>query len=286
MSMAQQAVSSVRAGGDVFSADVAERQASGLGAQLQRHWRRLQARLRSSWRPLTVALLAPPHVPGDASGTAAAIDAALDALDAWAAEHEGVQVAVQLSSRWLLCCATPEAETDLQARELAQQQWAHYFGLEAEQVAAEWQVMSVLTGVAYGGVRLVCAAPRALLAGLQDVARERGLSLQAVLPWWAEDLQVTWDAHLLEHPAPTQPEGHACQWVWAEPGLQTQAQARVQDGSWVLTRLWSEVSDEAGGVAAVPAATRVARLVPPEPTALVWSLSEALADTMQEGSAA
>ena len=110
------------------------------GARLQRFAhndpadlrRRLQARLRSTWRPLTVVLMAPPHVPGDA----AAIDASLDAFDAWADAHEGVHVNVQLSGSWLLCCATPEAASGPQAREMALQQWSHYFGLSAEQVAA------------------------------------------------------------------------------------------------------------------------------------------------------
>lgn len=284
--MAQHAVPSPLAGGDVTPAGAADQGAGGLGAQVQRQWRRLQARLRSSWRPLTVALLAPPHVPGDAHGTAVAIDAALDALDAWAAAHEGVQVAVQLSSRWLLCCATPEAENAHQARELAQQQWAHYFGLEAEQLAVEWQVLSVVQGATQGGVRLVCAVPRALLAGLKDVARERGLSLQAAMPWWAEDLQSTWDAHLADHPATAQPEGQTCQWAWAEPGLRTQVSARVQAGRWVLTRLWSEVADEAGGTAAAPVATRVAQLVPPDATALVWSLAASPAEAALAGGGA
>lgn len=275
MSMAQHAVPSPLAGGDVSPSGAADQGAGGLGSQVQRQWRRLQARLRSSWRPLTVALLAPPHVPGDAQGTAAAIDAALDALDAWAAAHEGVQVAVQLSSRWLLCCATPEAENAHQARELAQQQWAHYFGLEAEQLAADWQVLSVVHGRAQGDVRLVCAAPRALLDGLKDVARERGLRLEAAMPWWAEDLQATWEAHLSEHPAATQAEGHVCQWAWAEPGLRTQVAARVQQGRWVLDRLWSEMSDVEGGGAALPRGVRLTQLLAPEqdePGALVWSL--------------
>lgn len=216
--------------------------AAQLRWQLLRQWRRLQARLRSTWRPLSVALLAPPHAPGDAASTEAAIDAALDALDAWAAEHEGVNVAVQLSSRWLLCCATPDAADAVQAREAAQQQWAHYFGLTPEALASEWQLNVVVhAGAATTlDVRLVCAVPRALIDGLKAVACERGLALQAAMPWWAEGLQDACGCDLAEHPATAQPGGSQRSWSWAEPGVLTQAQAEVREGRWVLARLWSE----------------------------------------------
>ena len=216
--------------------------AAQLRWQLLRQWRRLQARLRSTWRPLTVALLAPRHAPGDAVATEAAINAALDALDAWAAEHEGVNVAVQLSTRWMLCCATPDAADALQAREAAQQQWAHYFGLTPEALASEWQLNEVVhAGTATTlDVRLVCAVPRALIDGLNAVARERGLALQAAMPWWAEGLQAACERDLAEHPATAQPEGSQRSWAWAEPGVLTQAQAEVREGRWVLARLWSE----------------------------------------------
>ena len=265
MSMAVQAVPRTDPA-DIASPD--PRADAGLAGLVARHGRRLQARLRSTWRPLTVVLMAPPHVPGDAS----AIDASLDAFDAWADAHEGVHVDVQLSGCWLLCCATPEAATAPQARELALQQWSHYFGLSAEQVAAEWQVAEVL----HGDVKLVCAVPRALIEGLQEVAREHGLSLQSAMPWWAESLQTAWEACLREAPATTQPEGATRQWAWAEPGLLNQAQARVRDGRWVLERVWSEVrldaatSLEAG---ALPAPTLLATLSPPAdaPDARVWT---------------
>ncbi|TDP81020.1 hypothetical protein EV672_10960 [Aquabacterium commune] len=271
--MAVQAVSSRGAGIATEAAADASWQAS-LGQQLQRQWHRLQARLRSTWRPLTVALLAPPHVPGDAL----AVDAALDAFDAWAAEHEGVNVAVQLSSRWLLCCATPEAANGAQARELAQQQWAHYFGLEAEQLNAEWLTVDALQGgaktAALGDVRLVCAVPRALIDGLKDVARERGLQLQAAMPWWAEGLQDSLDADAVAVPAAAQPEGSTRAWAWAEPGLLNQAQAEAREGRWVLTRVWSELASD---VRAEPGRTpeAVAAMAPPEPGALAWPLSPA-----------
>lgn len=284
MSMVQQAVPP-RGAGDGMAPDAAAGagwQAS-LGQQAQRQWRRLQARLRSTWRPLTVALLAPPHVPGDAD----AIDAALDAFDAWAADHEGVSLAVQLSSRWLLCCATPEAANGTQARELAQQQWAHYFGLEAEQLNAEWLGAEALQDAAraatQGDVKLVCAVPRALVEGLKDVARERGLQLQAAMPWWAESLQDALGALAAEQPAPTQPEGSTRAWAWAEPGLLTQAQAELREGRWVLTRLWSDVaSDVRTGLAPVAEVeTEVqATLTPPEAGALAWSLTPALAPAL------
>ena len=288
MSMAVQAVSPRGAGIATEAAADAGWQAS-LGQQLQRQWRRLQARLRSTWQPVTVALLAPPHVPGDA----AAIDVALDAFDAWAAEHEGVSLAVQLSSRWLLCCATPEAANSAQARELAQQQWAHYFGLEAEQLNAEWQTVDVLHGgaraAAQGDVKLVCAVPRALIDGLKDVARERGLQLQAAMPWWAEGLQAALAADAAALPAPTQPEGSTRAWAWAEPGLLTQVQAEVREGRWVLTRWWSEL---ASGVSSEGRAEpgslpeTVAALIPPEPGAWVWPLTSVPSLTSEQGEAA
>lgn len=216
--------------------------AAQLRWQLLRQWRRLQGRLRSTWRPLTVALLAPPHAPGDAAATEVAINAALDALDAWAAEHEGVNVAVQLSSRWMLCCATPDATNALQAREAAQQQWSHYFGLTPEALASDWQLNEVVHADAATtlDVRLVCAVPRALIDGLKAVARERGLALQAAMPWWAEGLQAACERDLAEHPATGQPESSQRSWAWAEPGVLTQAQAEVRQGRWVLVRLWSE----------------------------------------------
>lgn len=291
--MAVQAVSP-RGAGDGATGPATARLAdagwqASLGQQLQRQWRRLQARLRSTWQPLTVALLAPPHVPGDATATDAAINAALDAFDAWAAEHEGVNVAVQLSSRWLLCCATPEAANGVQARELAQQQWAHYFGLEAELLNAEWLTVDVLQGgaqaAAQGDVKLVCAVPRALIDGLKDVARERGLQLQAAMPWWAEGLQTALTAHALALPAPTQPEGATRAWAWAEPGLLTQAQAEVRDGRWVLTRLWAELASEARTELG-PTPEGVAVLTPPESGALVWSMATALAQAPAQGEAA
>ncbi len=234
----------------------------GWQDQVQRQWRRLQARMRSTWHPLTVAMLAPPHVPGDAS----AMDAALDALDAWAEGHEGVNLDVQLSSRWLLCCATPDASSAAQAHEMAQQQWEHYFGLEAEQFHADWLVTEVMHGGSKAGpqahVKLVCAVPRALINGLNDVARERGLRLQAAMPWWAESLQVTWDACVVGTPAATQREGSGRQWAWAEPGLLTRVMVRVREGRWVLERVWVEVRSEAP--AAWPEPEWIAKLKPPE----------------------
>lgn len=288
MSMAVQAVSPRGAGIATEAAADAGWQAS-LGQQLQRQWRRLQARLRSTWQPVTVALLAPPHVPGDA----AAIDVALDAFDAWAAEHEGVNLAVQLSSRWLLCCATPEAANGAQARELAQQQWAHYFGLEAEQLNAEWQTVDVLhsgaRAAAQGDVKLVCAVPRALIDGLKDVARERGLQLQAAMPWWAEGLQAALAADAAALPAPTQPEGSTRAWAWAEPGLLTQVQAEVREGRWVLTRWWSELASglsSEGRAESGPLPETVAALTPPEPGALVWPRTSVPSLAPEQGEAA
>lgn len=245
--------------------------------QVQRQWRRLQARLRSTWQPLTLALLAPPHAPGDATGMDAAINAALDALDVWAAEHEGSNVVVQLSSRWLLCSATPDAANALQAREVAQQQWTHYFGLEPQVLASDWQLSEVIHASASptaAEVRLVCAVPRALIDGLKAVARERGLALQAAMPWWSEGLQAAWEADLTERPAAAQVEGSQRRWGWAEPGVLTQAQAEVREGRWVLVRLWSElrVDADAHGPETGPEAELQA-LAALLPSGLAWPAS-------------
>jgi hypothetical protein len=209
----------------------------GFLATGARPWRRLQARLRSAWRPTTLALQAPAHGPGDA----AAIDAALDALDAWAADHEGEQLTVHLSARWLLCCATPDATTLSEASDMAAQQWAHYFGLTPEQLAADWQLATVMHGSASSRLHLVCAAPVALVQGLQAVARERGLQLLGVLPACAGALQTDWTGLV------AQAQGDATlastrDWRWPEVGTSTCAHATRQSGQWVLTGLWADVA--------------------------------------------
>lgn len=182
-------------------------------------------------KPQVAALLdAPAHAPGDPT----AIEAALDAFDAWAAElaptQAGAALSLGLSSRWWLVLATPEADSAEAALATARQQWSHYFELDADTLAAQWQA----TVVWQAGARLVCALPQALVDGLQDIARTHGLRLQALMPWWALGLQQA-----LADAAPTGAEVQ--RWQWRE-GPQagawvTQAVARRGAQGWQLTEL-------------------------------------------------
>lgn len=220
-------------------------------------------RLRVRWQVRSAVLMAPAHAPGDAE----AIDAGVQALSQWAQAHPGGSLELGLSSRWLLCAATPEATTAEQALQLAVQQWAHYLGLEEASLQADW----VLQPVVSPRVRLVCAVPRALLEGLHEAAAEHGVRLRAVLPWWAFGLQAALDeAAQVGDAAPVGP----LSWCWDEPGWRTCVQAvntartaGVPDSSsvaasgWVVDRVWMSAPDGAAGpmgsampVASLPAA--------------------------------
>lgn len=189
-------------------------------------------------RPQVAALLdAPAHRPGDGP----AVDLALDAFDAWAADlataQPGSEVVLGLSSRWLLLMVVPEhlpdsdggtsaaAEHPDAALDLAQQQWAHYFELDADAFDTQWHT----TVVWQGAVRLVCAMPRALADGLEQLARAHGLRLQALMPWWALGLQQA----LASADSEPETEGPLVHWQWRE-GPDAQAwvtQAVAQRGA-------------------------------------------------------
>jgi len=210
-------------------------------------------RLRGRWQVRSAVLMAPAHAPGDAE----AIDAGVQALSQWAQAHPGASLELGLSSRWLLCAATPDATTAEQALQLAVQQWVHYLGLDEAGLQTDW----VLQPVVSPRVRLVCAVPRALLDGLHEAAAEHGVRLRAVLPWWAFGLQaVLGDAAEVADAAPPSP----LSWCWDEPGWRTCVQAvntaraagalaatpalvpaLVPAPSWVVDRIWMSAPDEA-----------------------------------------
>lgn len=215
-------------------------------------------RLLGRWQVRSAVLMAPAHAPGDAE----AIDAGVQALSQWAQAHPGASLELGLSSRWLLCAATPDATTAEQALQLAVQQWVHYLGLDEASLQADW----VLQPVVSPRVRLVCAAPRALLDGLHEAAAEQGVRLRAVLPWWAFGLQaVLGDAtEAADSPDATDVTDAASvgplSWCWDEPGWRTCVQAvntaraagalastpaPVAVSGWVVDRIWMSAPDEA-----------------------------------------
>lgn len=231
-------------------------------------------RLLGRWQVRSAVLMAPAHAPGDAE----AIDAGVQALSQWAQAHPGASLDLGLSSRWLLCAATPDATTAEQALQLAVQQWVHYLGLDEASLQADW----VLQPVVSPRVRLVCAVPRALLHGLHEAAAEHGVRLRAVLPWWAFGLQAVLgdaaeavDAAEVADAAPPSP----LSWCWDEPGWRTCVQAvntaraagALTSASvasaptlapgWVIDRIWMSAPDEAADpIESVMSLTPVASL--------------------------
>lgn len=192
-------------------------------------WSSLSSVWRARWRSASLVLLAPAHPPGDP----AAIEAGVQALAEWAAEHAGSRLELGLSARWLLCAATPEAETVQQALEMAAHQWAHYLGLDEGDLRQAWVCLPIVTPAA----RLVCAVPRSLVDGMQEVASQHGVRLQAVLPWWAFGLQ-----NQLRQAGPEALEiGETTEWAWLEPGWCTRVVARRaadRASNWALERIW------------------------------------------------
>lgn len=191
---------------------------------------------RSRWQPVSAVLHAPPHAPGDAR----AIDAGVSALAQWAALHPGARLELGLSSRWLLCAATPQAEDAASAVTAACQQWSHYLGLDEVSLADGWACLPVVGPHA----KMVCAAPRALVEGLSEVAAQHRVRLVAMLPWWAFSLQ----SRLALDDASAEVEG-PLRWAWVEPGwsLNIEARRAPQPGSgWCLERAWMACEGETG----------------------------------------
>lgn len=208
----------------------------------------LMSNLRARWQTRSVVLHAPAHGPGEPS----AIESGVQALSEWLAAHPGGRLEVGLSARWLLCAATPQATTAQQATEDAVRQWSHYLGLDEASLPDEWVCMPVMAP----GVRMVCAAPRALIDGLQETARQHGVRLQAVLPWWAFELQ----AQLRQASRPGEQvdqvaTADALEWAWVEPGWCTRVTARRQEPEqgvpWLLDRIWMAPAEDEGSMRGV-----------------------------------
>lgn len=208
---------------------------AALGQRVAR-WR---TRLRTWRRPHHLMLAALPHAPGQAR----VIEAATQAFAEWAARHEGASVDIALSSHFMLM-AVGEAGPGANAQALREQacaRWTHYLDQSAEGLDADWCVQTSLDG-GRAPVALACALPRPLVEGLQRVARQHGLKLLALRPWWAEALQQAWR----ELPSPAGlPEGTLRRWAWREGDWQTRALVALHAGQWVLQTLVFLAPDQA-----------------------------------------
>ena len=180
-------------------------------------------RLTTSWRPHQVFLRPLSPQVGH--------EAALKAWAQWCEQNAGSTCELGLSGDWLITCAAPP--------EQALAQWDHYLGLSAMALEQAW----VLRSVSAPALSLSCAAPRALMDGLKNTAREHSVKLQWVGPWWARDAQ-RWLTALGKAPDPSvdEPTLQAL-----EPGLRTHLKVGLDDqGKRCLRQVWAEASDEAG----------------------------------------
>lgn len=216
-------------------------------AVLSRLMARWRGRLRTWRSPHRLMLTARPHAPGQAH----VLEAAIQAFADWAACNEGAAVDLALSSHFLLMSVgEPGAIADDQAlREQARSRWAHYLDLQAEHIDADWCVQTSLDG-GRSPVALACAVPRGLMQGLQQVARQHGLKLLALRPWWAEALQQAWSDL---PPSATLTDGEVRGWAWREGAWQTQAEATIESGEWVLRTLAFVVADPTDACVDAPA---------------------------------
>lgn len=183
---------------------------------------RWSTRVRTSWQPRKLYLC----------GTDEA--AALTAFRGWCAANEGAVCELALSSRVLLSSVLPSALPVNEAREQAVGQWAHYNDIAPDAFAQQW----VLRQLVQPTFSLLCAAPRALIEGLQAVAAEHGVQLRWVGPWWVNGVQA-WLASLnsLDQMARTP------QLTLMEPDACTHVQATQVAGSpAVLSLIWVEAA--------------------------------------------
>lgn len=204
---------------------------------VQTVWRRVKGRWASLRRVPALFLFSPsPGAEEDAQ--------ALAAFGHWCEAHQGEACRVNLSGQWLLH-SVPASGADAQSsRQQAMQQWAHYLDLDEATIERDWVVRVVHTP-ARG---LMCAAPRAIIDGLRTHARNHGVKLEWVGPWWAYGVQA-WLANL---PSTVQAnDTHTLHLI--EPGLMTHVQASAMPGqAGTLQRIWSDRGPAAGksGVAA------------------------------------
>ncbi|MDO9002197.1 MAG: hypothetical protein Q7V20_01945 [Aquabacterium sp.] len=196
--------------------------------------------MTTSWRPHQVCLR--PLSPQ------AGHEVALKAWAQWCEQNAGSTCELALSGHWLITCAAPP--------EQALAQWDHYLGLNAIALEQGW----VLRSVSMPSWSLSCAAPRALVDGLKNTAREHSVKLQWVGPWWARDAQ-RWLTALAKVPDPSSDE-HTFNAM--EAGLCTHLTVGLDgQGKRCLRQVWAEASDEAGlpeAVAPTQARTEQTRL--------------------------
>ncbi|CAH0351538.1 hypothetical protein [Aquabacterium sp. CECT 9606] len=158
-------------------------------------------------------------------------EAALKAWAQWCEHNTGSHCELALSGHWLITCAGEP--------EQALAQWDHYLGLSAAALDQAW----VLRSVPAKALHLSCAAPRALVDGLQKTAREHSVKLRWVGPWWARDAQ-RWLAALAKA-SDSSVDDQTLQAM--EPGLCIYLTAgHDEQGQLCLRQVWSEVSEASG----------------------------------------
>lgn len=218
---------------------------------------RIARRLTSAWRPYVLYLQG-------AAGTPADVQAAVQAFAQWGAAHEGAVCRVALSSRWLLCHASPaSADGSPRTRQDAQalhrqalQHWSHYHDLDEASLQADW----VHRQVQHGDASLALAAPRALVDGLREQARAHGVQLASLLPWWVPAVQARLIAEDGAHPdEPT--SGTTQSWALIEPAWATHLSVLClpDADAGVVQAVWGEAMEE-GASPRTGAATAVLRL--------------------------
>lgn len=200
-------------------------------------------RLTTSWRPHQVFLRPLTAQEGP--------EAALKAWAQWCEQNTGSHCELALSGHWLITCAA--------APDQALAQWDHYLGLSAAALDQAWVVRSVSPTA----LNLSCAAPRALVDGLQKTAREHAVKLRWMGPWWARDAQH-WLA-ALDKDADSSADEQTL--LAMEPGLCTHLTVGVDDqGKRGFRHIWSEVSE-----GSTPAHGKVLRVeVPAETWLATW----------------
>jgi hypothetical protein len=222
---------------------------------------RWQGRWRTARRPRHVYVQA-------AADEGPLLDAVKADFAAWCAAHAGERCHVALSSRSLLTCVNEPGVNLDAARQQALQQWGHYLDLDAPVLSEHW----LLRHVQHEGVHLVCAAPRALIEGLQVQAKAHGVRIEAMVPWWVAGVQ----AWLMAWPPVDGDVAQTAHLQLREPGLITHVQAvRPVGQPACLQGLWVEVCDD---VASSPGTQRVILPAPavaldgaqPALTTIIW----------------
>jgi hypothetical protein len=207
-------------------------------------WRR---RLSTWHRPVKLMLRAGPHAPAQPDVVAAAVAA----FAAWASEHAGAVVELKLSSHFLLMGADADASDADALRASVAERWAHYLDLNEAELQQAWCVQTTLD-LGAAPVAVACALPRALVEGLQEVARQHRLRLLALQPWWVEDLMAAWQA-LPRVSAGDEAVDAVQHWAWAEGDWQTRVSAEPMGRSWRLRELnWGVGASVVGATVSHP----------------------------------